>query len=172
MFLKNIRENWKKGGKPHTHLTPEQMEAIEQLDWFTDVLARWRKGWEGPGKRLFSPADRVRWVLQLCHDERPKQKAIMVPHELTESEFCVTFNPGKFLFDVQGNWKEGGRPKTRLSQEQMGMLQQLAWFPDVLARWKKAWEDPAGRRQPVGRKKSASGRGDHKAEAGVEATPA
>ena len=22
------------------------MEAIEQLDWFPDVLTRWRKGWE------------------------------------------------------------------------------------------------------------------------------
>ena len=79
---------------------------------------------------------------------------------LAEPDHPATFNPGQFLNNVQKNWKQGSKPNTRLTQEQMAAFEQLQWFPDVLAGWQQVWEDPAGRRQPVGRTKSASGRGD------------
>ena len=69
---------------------------------------------------------------------------ITVPAELAECDHSVTFDPGRFLYDIRENWKKGGKPNTRLTQEEMASFEQLDWFPNVLAGWKRAREDPAG----------------------------
>ena len=137
----DIRENWKQGGSPDTRLTSEQMKAIAKLDWFeTDCLNGWKEAWETPSKGRFSTADRVKWLLALCRDERPKKMALAVPPELAESNHPVKFHPGEFLDNVRYNWRQGCKPNTRLTPEQMEAIEQLDWFPDVLAGWRKGWE--------------------------------
>ena len=102
----DIREKWKQGGSPDTRLTSEQMAAIAQLDWFPDCLKGWKEAWEKPNRGLFSTADRVKWLLALCRDERPKEMALAVPPELSLSDQQVTFHPGTFLTSIRENWKQ------------------------------------------------------------------
>ena len=108
------------------------MEAVEQLDWFPVVVAGWRKG---PGPRLFSPADKVRWLLELCHDERPKRNELAVPHQLAESDQSVTFHPGRFLQHIKENWKRGGKPGTLCTIDPGAKQKPLSNLHDFLMFW-------------------------------------
>ena len=58
---------------------------------------------------FFSTADSVKWLLALCHAERPKRRTPAVPPELAESDHPVTFDAGVSFTNLRENWKPGGK---------------------------------------------------------------
>eukprot|EP00930_Biecheleria_cincta_P022592 TRINITY_DN16492_c0_g1_i3.p1 TRINITY_DN16492_c0_g1~~TRINITY_DN16492_c0_g1_i3.p1 ORF type:complete len:146 (-),score=25.93 TRINITY_DN16492_c0_g1_i3:691-1128(-) len=72
-FLKDIKLNWCEGAKPHTRLSREHMEQVEQLPWFASRLEKWQACWNQCTQSA-TVEEKVQWLCTLCPKQPPTRR--------------------------------------------------------------------------------------------------
>ena len=149
-FVKGISRNWKYDGSQQTKISEDQMRLVESTcEWFPDCLRQWKTQW-GSTKGTYQPStdEKVKALVQLCSDKRPKTGEVFEVELDDVRKFRCDM--GSFVQSICGNWKSFGYKRTKISPDQMKIIETgCTWFKDSLAQWQTQWESKMETYQPT-----------------------